>query len=173
MFNITQGFLRALALVAIFAVPLLPLQRAMAGFTLFNFVGGANLSGGPTLDLNNGGGSPSNSSYLSRGIFLDPNGMVNVTNSNVLGRVFGGDSHDFQFISGSNIAAPGTVPDGGSAVALLGIALVGIEGARRLIHARAGERRNGVKSKGYVAQSGSSVGSEMNSLDESPLDESP
>lgn len=74
---------------------------------LFNFVGGSALTGGPTLDLNNGGGSPSNSSYLSQGIFLDPNGPVSITNSNVLGRVFGGDSHDFQFVSGSNITAPG------------------------------------------------------------------
>jgi hypothetical protein len=73
---------------------------------LFNFVGGSNLSGGPTLDLNNGGGSPSNGSYLSQGIFLDPNGPISVINSNVLGRIFGGDSHDFQYVSGSNITAP-------------------------------------------------------------------
>jgi VPDSG-CTERM motif len=33
-------------------------------------------------------------------------------------------------------AATGTVPDGGSAVALLGIALAGIEGARRVLRAR-------------------------------------
>jgi hypothetical protein len=46
---------------------------------LFNFVGGNNLTGGPTLDLNNGGGSPSHPDYLSQGIFLDPNGVVSVT----------------------------------------------------------------------------------------------
>ncbi len=73
---------------------------------VFNVVGGSGLTGGPTLDINNGGGSPSNGSYLSEGIFLDPNGPVSVTNSNVLGRVFGGDTHDFQYVSGSNITAP-------------------------------------------------------------------
>ena len=73
---------------------------------IFNFVGGSGLSGGPTLDINNGGGSPSNGSFLSQGIFLDPNGPISVVNSNVLGRVFGGDSHDFQYVSGSNITAP-------------------------------------------------------------------
>ena len=82
---------------------------------LFNFVGGANLTGGPTLDLNNGGGSPSNGSYLSQGIFLDPNGDISVTNSNVRGRIFGGDTHNFQYVSGSNITAPTSqVPEPGS-----------------------------------------------------------
>jgi hypothetical protein len=87
---------------------------------LFNFVGGSGLTGGPTLDINNGGGSPSNGSYLSQGIFLDPNGPISVVNSNVLGRVFGGDSHDFQYVSGSNITAPtpGTAVPAPSTVAL-------------------------------------------------------
>ena len=68
---------------------------------LFNFVGGDLSGGGPTLDLNNGGG-PTN---LARGIFLDPNGMINVDQTNILGRVFGGDSQDLPFNS-SNITAP-------------------------------------------------------------------
>jgi hypothetical protein len=36
----------------------------------------------------------------------------------------------------ANFAAVTTVPDGGSAVALLGIALAGIEGVRRVIGSR-------------------------------------
>jgi hypothetical protein len=94
---------------------------------VFNFVGGSALTGGPTLDLNNGGGSPSNSSYLSQGIFLDPNGPVSVTNSNVRGRIFGGDSHDFQYVSGSNVTAPpAPLPSSASAgmVLLGGLALI-------------------------------------------------
>ena len=39
-------------------------------------------------------------------------------------------------LSGSTTGTVGGVPDGGSAVALLGIALAGIEGARRLIGSR-------------------------------------
>jgi len=77
---------------------------------VFNWVGGSALSGGPTLDINNGGGSPSNGTFLSQGIFLDPNGAISVVNSNVTGRVFGGDSHDFQYVSGSNITAPRSTP---------------------------------------------------------------
>ena len=72
---------------------------------LFNFVGGSGLTGGPTLSLNNGGGSTN----LSQGIFLDPNGTVSVDTSNVLGRVFGGDSHNFEFNGPGNLTAPVSV----------------------------------------------------------------
>ena len=100
---------------------------------LFNWVGGSKLTGGPTLDLNNGGGSPSNSTYLSQGIFLDPNGPISVTNSNVLGRIFGGDTHDFQYVSGSNVGAlslamdqPTPLPAAAwSGLTLLGLLAVG------------------------------------------------
>jgi hypothetical protein len=99
---------------------------------VFNFVGGGNLSGGPTLAINNGGGSPSHGSYLSQGLFLDPNGPVSVVNSNVLGRVFGGDSHDFQFVSGSNITAPlGAAAPEPSALCLLGLGGLCLAGYRR------------------------------------------
>jgi uncharacterized repeat protein (TIGR01451 family) len=63
---------------------------------LFNFVGG------PSLSFNNGAGA----SNLSQGIFLDPNGPVSSNNSNIVGRLFGGDSANFQFNGGSNITAP-------------------------------------------------------------------
>jgi uncharacterized repeat protein (TIGR01451 family) len=62
---------------------------------IFNFVG--NVS----LDLNDG--NPSSNAI--RGIFLDPNGTISTSKSNVLGRVFGGDSSDFQWVQ-SNITAP-------------------------------------------------------------------
>jgi hypothetical protein len=41
-----------------------------------------------------------------QGGFLAPNGAMSVTNAGVFGRVFGGDSHDYQYVSGSNIAQP-------------------------------------------------------------------
>ena len=92
---------------------------------LFNIGGGnySTMTGGPALDINNNGGAAG----IARGIFLDPNGAISVTNSVVNeGRVFGGDSHDFQFVSGSNITAP--VP-GPSAISLLTVA--GMLGSRR------------------------------------------
>jgi len=75
---------------------------------LYNFVGGSGLTGGPTLQINdNGHTQPGN---LVQGIFLDPNGAISVTNTNIKGRVFGGDSHDMQIVSGDLIDAPSTVP---------------------------------------------------------------
>ena len=71
---------------------------------LYNFVGGNNLSGGPTLQVNNNGNNnPTNQIY---GDFLDPNGTIHVTNANLMGRVFGGDSQDMQIVSGDTINAP-------------------------------------------------------------------
>jgi hypothetical protein len=70
------------------------------------------------MDINNNGGTAG----IARGIFLDPNGAMDVTNGVVFGHVFGGDSHDFQFVSGANI----TVPEP-STVWLLGLgALAGL-----------------------------------------------
>jgi PEP-CTERM motif len=81
---------------------------------LYNFVGGSGLSGGPTLQINNNlsNNTPNCSLgiYCVQGVFLDPNGAVSITNANILGRVFGGDSHDFQYVSGSTITAPTTPP---------------------------------------------------------------
>ncbi len=68
---------------------------------IFNFVGGDLSGGGPDLNINNGGGSTN----LTQGIILDPNGMISVSQSNLLGRIFGGDSRNLQFNS-SNITAP-------------------------------------------------------------------
>jgi hypothetical protein len=78
-----------------------------ADAVVFN-VGGGNystLSGGSSLDINNN----ASKNGTAQGVFLDPNGAISVTDALVLGRVFGGDSHDFQDVSGSTITSP-TVP---------------------------------------------------------------
>jgi hypothetical protein len=101
---------------------------------VFN-VGGGNystLSGGPALDINNNGGAAG----IAQGIFLDPNGAISVVHADVLGRVFGGDSHDFQYVSGANLTAPEETPPvpepATMALALSGLASFGVLGLRRL-----------------------------------------
>jgi hypothetical protein len=84
-------------------------QVALSGINadsvLWNFVGGSGLTGGPTLQINTNASSFPNSA--AEGIFLDPNGPISVVNANVFGRVFGGDTHDFQYVSGSTLTSPG------------------------------------------------------------------
>jgi PEP-CTERM motif-containing protein len=89
------------------------------GNVLFNLGGGdyVHNTGAPSLDINNNGGTAG----IARGIFLDPNGAMDVTNGVVFGHVFGGDSHDFQFVSGANI----TVPEP-STLCLLGLGAIGV-----------------------------------------------
>jgi hypothetical protein len=83
-------------------------QVALVGLApdqvLWNFVGGSNLTGGPTLQINDN--ASSSTSNIVQGVFLDPNGAISVTNADILGGVFGGDTHDFQYVSGSVIDAP-------------------------------------------------------------------
>jgi hypothetical protein len=73
---------------------------------IFNFVGGSNLTGGPSLQMNNGGGQTN----LAQGIFLDPNGSIAVNTSNILGRLFGGGNKQLQFTGQSNITASAAIP---------------------------------------------------------------
>jgi hypothetical protein len=80
-----------------------------AGNVLYNFVGGSGLTGGPTLQINDN--ASSSASNLVQGIFLDPNGAISVVNANVLGQVFGGDTHDFQYVSGATITTTTSVPE--------------------------------------------------------------
>jgi len=44
------------------------------------------------------------------GIILAPNDVINLTNANLDGRVFGGDSSDMQIVSGDTINTPGPFP---------------------------------------------------------------
>jgi hypothetical protein len=99
---------------------------------LWNFVGGSGLTGGPTLQINTNASSHPNE--FAHGIFLDPNGPVSVTNANILGRIFGGDTHDFQYVSGSLIDQPSPVPEPSTlALVFSGLpALIGVGYARML-----------------------------------------
>ena len=100
-------------------------------FTLWSFAFGGNTY---TFDLN----SPLDAAFNSSGSFS--------INGHGTAYINGGDaSNGFWSISGTKKTATFTfnsssvtsvVPDGGSAVALLGIALAGIEGARRMLRAR-------------------------------------
>jgi MYXO-CTERM domain-containing protein len=76
---------------------------------LFNVIGGSGLSGGHTLTISTNGAT-------ERGTFLDPNGTIQMNHSFLAGRLFGGDTHDEQIVSGASITAP--VPAPGAAVLL-------------------------------------------------------
>ena len=69
---------------------------------LFNFTGGSNLSGGPTLTVNTNGATEA-------GTFLDPNGPMTMDNTVLNGHFFGGDSHNDQVVSGAHVMD--TIPE--------------------------------------------------------------
>lgn len=103
---------------------------------LWNFYGGnsGTLSGGPTLNVNSGGGSPSHTDYVLQGVFLDPNGTISLSDTQLTGRLYGGDTHNMSIVSGGYVSAPPTppsVPDAGSTAMLLGLALLGLGGLSR------------------------------------------
>jgi VPDSG-CTERM motif len=95
---------------------------------LFNMVGGTNLTGGPTLQINN---NFSGTGDHLTGTFLNPNGQISIVNAVLDGRIFGGDTHDMQIVSGAEINAPPGVPDAGSTLVLLGAGLGFLGVARR------------------------------------------
>jgi hypothetical protein len=66
---------------------------------LWNFFGGSNLSGGPTVDVNTNKGP-------FYGVVLNPNGPMSAEDVRFQGRFFGGDSHDLQWVSGAFITPP-------------------------------------------------------------------
>jgi hypothetical protein len=72
---------------------------------------------GPTLDVQTNG-------RTTFGTFLDPNGGMSATDTDLMGRFFGGDVKNQQLVSGVNITAP--PPNVGSAVPLPSSAIGGI-----------------------------------------------
>jgi hypothetical protein len=68
---------------------------------LFNMFGGnyTTHTGGPVLTISTNG-------QVTTGIFLDPNGSMQMNNSVLNGRFFGGDVQNQQIVSGANINAP-------------------------------------------------------------------
>jgi hypothetical protein len=129
----------------------------MTSVTLFDFSFSGNNTGTPTILS---GGSPQWSfTYLGveYSFNLEALDSANTTFIPGVGRSIAETGHGTAFITGQGSAAAiwslsgvigqgftfgvqtlaaGNAPDGGSAVALLGIALAGIEGVRRVIRAR-------------------------------------
>lgn len=94
-----------------------------ADSVLWNFEGGSNGTGGPSASLNNNASSYSQFAWY--GDILDPNGAISITNANLVGRVFGGDDHNLQIVSGSTITAPTHVPEPGTlALTLLALTIL-------------------------------------------------
>ena len=73
---------------------------------LFNMFGGNYVThtGGPTLTISTNG-------QVTTGIFLDPNGSMQMNNSVLNGRFFGGDVQNQQIVSGASINAPPPIPE--------------------------------------------------------------
>jgi len=66
---------------------------------LFNMIGGANLTGGDTLQF-------AANNVSQAGTFLDPNGVITENSVNITGHVFGGDASDMQIVSGGTVTVP-------------------------------------------------------------------
>jgi hypothetical protein len=102
---------------------------------LFNMFGGnyTTHTGGPTLTI-------STAAQTTTGIFLDPNGSMQMNESVLNGRFWGGDVANQQIVSGAHINAPppgGGVPEPASiSLVLLGLMLTNFPGCQR-------GRRNG------------------------------
>jgi hypothetical protein len=94
---------------------------------LFNMFGGnyTTHTGGPTLTISTNG-------QTATGIFLDPNGGIQMNHSELNGRLFGGDTANLQIVSGADITAPVGAPGVPlPSAALGGLGLLGLLAAKR------------------------------------------
>lgn len=87
---------------------------------LWNFT-----TSGKNISLNNNASS-FKLPLAFQGIILAPNDVISLTNANLDGRVFGGDSSDMQIVSGDTINAPTTVVPEPATLALLGTGILGL-----------------------------------------------
>ena len=96
---------------------------------LFNMFGGNYVThtGGPTLTISANG-------QTTTGIFLDPNGGMQMNNTVLNGRFFGGDVQNQQIVSGASIFAP--IPEPASATVLILGAALGVLQIRRARRSR-------------------------------------
>ena len=92
---------------------------------LYNMFGGnyTTHSGGPTLTVSTNGAT-------TTGIFLDPNGGMQINHSELNGRFWGGDTANQQIVSGADINGPpgNAVPEPSEVVALSAMSLLVLGG---------------------------------------------
>jgi choice-of-anchor A domain-containing protein len=98
---------------------------------IFNF-----FDSGSNIQLNTN--ASTYSSLAFQGVILAPNDAISVVNANLNGRVFGGDTHDMQIVSGTTINTPTSVPEP-STYLLAAIGLLAVGFARRKLFTRSAD----------------------------------